>query len=234
MRLFLPLLLLFFLSFTAFSQSLELVDPVFESSVSTGHLVQTDLNVRNSSDRAIRLGIKINDPFHRAEQVSSICIGDDCFTNFDVLEVTTLNPGETLEDVRVEFKAGYDEITRELSVTFYDIESPNRKVTERFKYHIENNFPSGLLFGNELLQISKVYPNPVSSSATIDYTLTDRAGDATISIHNILGDQVMKVSLDRYESSLKLPIDQFTNGIYFYTLQLNGTGVTTKKFVVRK
>ncbi|MGD1893565.1 MAG: T9SS type A sorting domain-containing protein [Cyclobacteriaceae bacterium] len=190
--------------------------------------------MRNSSDRAIRLGIKINDPFHRAEQVSSICIGDDCFTNFDVLEVTTLNPGETLEDVRVEFKAGYDEITRELSVTFYDIESPNRKVTERFKYHIENNFPSGLLFGNELLQISKVYPNPVSSSATIDYTLTDRAGDATISIHNILGDQVMKVSLDRYESSLKLPIDQFTNGIYFYTLQLNGTGVTTKKFVVRK
>jgi len=234
MRLSLPFILFFFLSSTAFTQGLELVDHVFESSVSTGHLVQTDLSVKNSSDHPIRLGVKIDDPYHRAEQVSSICIGNECFTNFDALEITTLNPGETLNDVRVEFNAGYDEITRELTVTFYDIESPNRQLTERFKYHIADNFPSGLLFGNELLQISKVYPNPVSSSASIDYSLTDRAGDATISIHNILGDQVLELTLDRSESSLKLPVDQFTNGIYFYTLQLNGAGVTTKKFVVRK
>jgi hypothetical protein len=234
MRLFLLLLTFFFLSFTAFGQSLELVNPVFESSVSTGQLVKTDLNIRNSSDRPVRLGVKVNDPYHRAEQLSSICIGGECFANFEALEITTLNPGETLEDVRVEFNAGYDEITRELSVTFYDIEFPNRQLTERFTYHIANNFPSGLLFGNELLQISKVYPNPVSSVASIDYSLTNQAGDATISIHNILGDQVMELTLDRSESSLKLPIDDFTNGIYFYTLQLNGTGVTTKKFVVRK
>lgn len=234
MRSFLLILLFFFLSYAAFSQELELIDPVYESSISTGHLVQTDLKIRNTSDHAIRLGVKIDDPYHRSDQLSSICIGDDCFTNFDALEITTLNPGEMLEDIRVEFNAGYDEITRELSVTIYDIESPNRQVTEHFIYHIANNFPNGLLFGNELLQISKVYPNPVSTSASIDYSLTDRAGDASISIHNILGDQVMELDLDRSESSLKLPVDQFTNGIYFYTLHLNGTGVTTKKFVIRK
>ncbi len=231
-----PLLILFlsFFSALAFSQSISLLDPIVEESIATGNMVETELQVKNNSDHLIRLGVKLNDPFHKSDLISSICIGEECFSQFDALEVTTLHPGEVLRDVHIQFSAGYDELTRELSVTFYDIENPSEELTERFRYHIKDDFPNGVLFANEALQISKVYPNPVSNTASIDYALHNWSQTATISVHNILGDRVLNLQLDQAETNLKISTDQLPNGIYFYTLQLNGKGVTTKKFVVRK
>lgn len=234
MKLFLPVLLFFVLSFAAFGQSLELVDPIFEESISTGNTVETKLQIKNNSDHPIRLGVELDDSYHREDLISSICVGQDCNSDFDALEITTLNPGETLDDLYIHFNAGYDELTRELSLTFYEVGNPENRLSERFTYHIENDVSNGILFSNELLQISKVYPNPVSSVASIDYSLYDRSAPATVIVHNILGDRVLELKLDQSETSLKLPVDQFSNGVYFYTLQINGKGVTTKKFLVRK
>ncbi|WKN42297.1 T9SS type A sorting domain-containing protein [Tunicatimonas pelagia] len=234
MRLFLLISLLTAVSALTFGQSITLLDPILEESIATGNTVETELQVKNSSDHIIRLGLKLNDSYHKDDQLSSICIGDECFSQFSALEVTTLNPGEILRDVRIHFNAGYDELTRELTVTLYDIANPSETLTERFRYHIKNDFPNGILFANEALQISKVYPNPVASTASIDYDLQDGSQLATISVHNILGDQVLKLQLDQAETNLKISTDEFPNGIYFYTLQLNGQSVTTKKFVVRK
>ena len=234
MKLFLPFLFFSFVSFVGLSQSLALIDPIFEESVATGSWVSTQLRVKNNSNKPVRLGIKLEAPYLSGDQISSICIGNECFTKFDALEVTTLFPDETIEDVRIRFNAGYDEISRELSLTIYNIEAPNDQLTKRFTYHIRNNFPNGILFADESLQVSKIYPNPVSSGASIDYSLSSTLTPATITVHNILGDRIMELNLDASESSLKLPIEELQNGIYFYTLQMNGKGITTKKFVVKK
>ncbi|MEQ9439445.1 MAG: T9SS type A sorting domain-containing protein [Cyclobacteriaceae bacterium] len=234
MKLFLPFLLFLFISSVGIGQQLALIDPVFEESVATGSLVSTQLRVKNNGDKPIRLGIRLDDPYLKGDQISSICIGTECFTKFDALEVTTLFPDEIIEDVRIRFNAGYDELTRELSLTIYDIEAPGEPLIERFTYHIKNNFPNGILFSDESLQVSKIYPNPVSSVASIDYSLASKLTPATITVHNILGDRVLELPLDASETNLKLPIEQLQNGIYFYTLQVNGKSINTKKFVVRK
>ncbi|MEM6842860.1 MAG: T9SS type A sorting domain-containing protein [Bacteroidota bacterium] len=234
MKSLLLILSLTIFSLAAVSQDIVLVDPIFEESVSTGNVVKTVLQIRNDSDHPIRLGVQLNDSYHKGNQISSICIGNECFTDFDALEITTLNPGEVLNDIQIRFNAGYDELTRELSLTLYDIEKPSSRLTERFRYHIKNNFPNGVLFANDALQISKVYPNPVSTAASIDYAFNDQLTPATVTIHNILGDRVLELKLDQSESNLKIPVERLPNGIYFYTLQLNGRGVTTKKFVIKK
>ncbi len=234
MKSFLLILLFSLISLLAISQDIVLIDPIVEELVSTGNAVETTLQIKNNSDHPIRLGIQLNDSYYKGDQISSICIGEECFTDFEALEVTTLSPGEMLDDIQIRFNAGYDELTRELSLTLYDIERPSSRLTERFRYQIKNNFPNGVLFANDALQISKVYPNPVSTTASIDYTLYDGLNPATVSIHNILGDRVLELKLDQSETNLKIPIEQLPNGIYFYTLQLNGKGVTTKKFVIRK
>lgn len=234
MKFFLPILFFSLLSIASQSQDIELINPVFEESISLGNTVETLLQIKNNTNHSIRLGVQLSDSYHKGDKVSSVCIGEDCFDNFDALELTTLYPNEVLENVKIHFDAGYDELTRELSLTLYDIDNPSSRLTERFRYHIENNFPNGILFANEALQISKIYPNPVSSIASIDYLLNDWSEAATISVHNILGDRILELNLDQTENNLKVPIEQFPNGIYFYTLRLNGKGVTTKKFVVRK
>lgn len=234
MRFFLSILLFTAIPVLSFGQNITLLDPILEESVATGNTVETDLLVKNNSDRIIRLGVRLDDPYHKSDQISSICIGEECFSQFDALEVTTLNPGEVLREVRIHFNAGYDELTRELTVTFYDIENPSESLSERFRYYIKNKFPNGILFANEALQISKVYPNPVTTAASIDYALYNGSKPAIISVHNILGDRVLQLQLEQAETNLKIPTDRLSNGIYFYTLQLNGKGVTTKKFVVRK
>ena len=234
MKLLLPFLFFFLISFVSVGQRLTLIDPIFEESVATGSDVITQLKVKNNSDKPIRVGIKLDDPYFKGDEISSICIGNECFTKFDALEVTTLFPDEMIEDVRIRFKAGYDELTRELSLTIYDIESPEEQLIERFTYHIRNNFPNGILFSDESLQVSRVFPNPASSSASINYSLFTPRVPATITVHNLLGDRLLELPLDPSESELKLPVEQLQNGIYFYTLQVNGKSINTKKFVVRK
>lgn len=85
------------------------------------------------------------------------------------------------------------------------------------------------------MKISNAYPNPIVSSASIDYALNtfdDHA--AKIMVMNLLGNKVMEFELMRGEHSINIPADELSNGIYFYTLQLDCKNVATKKIVVRK
>lgn len=82
--------------------------------------------------------------------------------------------------------------------------------------------------------MGNAYPNPASTEATINYTLPPLDGTAKITVHNVLGNKVLESKLKTDETNLKLSTDRLNNGIYFYSLYLNGREMVTKKFVVRK
>jgi hypothetical protein len=85
----------------------------------------------------------------------------------------------------------------------------------------------------EEMLVSRVYPNPFNSSATIEYSLPE-AGHIKIDIYDLLGRQVQTL-VDDYKQAgvhtVTFDASHLSSGIYFYRLQA-GDRVETKRMVL--
>lgn len=80
----------------------------------------------------------------------------------------------------------------------------------------------------------QIVPNPVRNQLTLNYN-TDNAVDATITIMNALGQQVLFVASGMFEGDNTMDVNTSTlaSGVYF--MHVNSTeGISTQRFVVEK
>lgn len=86
---------------------------------------------------------------------------------------------------------------------------------------------------NAALHFGQAYPNPASSVVNFDYNLG--AGDkASVVVYNLLGQEVMKQSVNTMQNRLSISVSDLNDGIYFCNLLVNGCTVKMEKFVVKK
>jgi hypothetical protein len=77
------------------------------------------------------------------------------------------------------------------------------------------------------------YPNPASSVVRFNYQLP-AAGNASVSVYNLLGQEVMNQELSNMQGQAVLSVADLNEGIYFCNLKVNGRAVKTEKFVVKR
>ncbi len=234
MKDFLPALF-FICSLTAYSQGFTLLNAEDEYFVQTGKLHEAPLSIHNNSGKTLRLAVKVLDTDLSTEnQLASLCIGENCLDSNGLLEIKSLEPGETFDDLSFHLNTSFEEGQGNIRFLFFDTDNPANAIERSFKFHVQGEFPNGIMYQRPDLKVSNAYPNPIVNVATIDYALGNSGSAARILILNILGDKVLEQDLPSTENSIRIPTDQLNNGIYFYTLQLNGKNVATKKMVVRK
>ena len=88
---------------------------------------------------------------------------------------------------------------------------------------------------NELENVSvSVYPNPVSSNATVEISTVENS-DVTLSLINILGELISSniYNLNAGNNKVNLNVNNLESGIYFVQLNINGL-TRTKKITVSK
>jgi hypothetical protein len=82
--------------------------------------------------------------------------------------------------------------------------------------------------------IMQSYPNPCSSSATINYRIIS-GGNVRIRVFDITGTEIA-ILVNDYQNpdsySIALNTSTFRNGIYFYTMHIDSKYVDLKKFIV--
>jgi len=83
-------------------------------------------------------------------------------------------------------------------------------------------------------KVSEIYPNPASQSVSLDYQLTSNVTQASVKIYNLLGAEVKSANLENGGNRLKIDISNLDNGIYFYSIYVNGDAYKTKKLIVQK
>ena len=79
---------------------------------------------------------------------------------------------------------------------------------------------------------NQAYPNPASAVVNINYALNKR--NARISLYNILGVSVYEQQLDGQEGTIAINVSDLAQGIYFYTIKVDGNVVDTKKLVISR
>jgi hypothetical protein len=90
-----------------------------------------------------------------------------------------------------------------------------------------------LLFVNDKISVSNVYPNPASEYAEIDFTISAGLRDAKLTFYNVLGSQIQEFTLNKNERKLRVNTRDMATGLYFYQLSVDGKKVATKKMLVR-
>src|SRR5688572_25223405 len=76
-----------------------------------------------------------------------------------------------------------------------------------------------------------IYPNPADDFITVYTSETTQSNKAEISIHDILGNNLMNAEMEIINQTVKLDVSQFESGVYLVTYK-NKIGSETQKIVI--
>ncbi len=81
---------------------------------------------------------------------------------------------------------------------------------------------------------SNAYPNPANNTVSFDYNMPFDVNSASVSIFNMMGQEVVKQNLNVSASRVDINVSDLNEGVYFYSLIINNQTVKTNKFVVSR
>ena len=236
---YIALLTLF--GFAASAQSLEIVNTDAIQKGVIGQDLRTVIKIKNISNKPVYFSISEVKKVIGSSQKSFLCINNDCDKG-NIADrkgniskyVRKLMPGETDESIVAVLESGLVQGISTISYQVFNIKQPADYVQIEMQYEISELSNEDLLYSSRTVDLSNVYPNPVTEMAVFDYRIKNDSKEAKIIIHNVLGSVAGEYKLNPFEQQLKVSVESYNPGVYFYSLYIDNEGVATKKLVVRK
>ncbi|TFV93355.1 T9SS type A sorting domain-containing protein [Algoriphagus kandeliae] len=171
-----------------------------------------------------------------SSQDMKICIGENCFdAKRDLAKIkVTLEPGEIVTDLYLEFSLGITETRGGFDLVFVNEKNIRESFIVEAKYDVINPEERADESDYDAIRISDVYPNPSNRIAQLDYVLKKPQANAKITINSFIGNPVAEFVLDPDQNTLVINVSDFHPGVYFYTLFVDNKNIVTKKLVVKK
>jgi hypothetical protein len=236
-------LLLFWLTATAglltYSQSFQLYDStgslpnnttIYKYGLSSADEIISYVFVKNNSATAKDVKVKkIETALQHEAQVAfcwGVCYTPEVFVSPDSI---TIDAGATNS---TDFSGHYypNGIVGISTVqyVFYDAADPTDNVSVNINF---DTYPLGVTKLSEMA-FSDAYPNP--SNNYVNFSCSVRLdSDAKLIIRNVIG-LVVKEAIVRNESGkISLNTSDLADGVYFYSLLVNGNSQFTKKLIIR-
>ncbi len=113
------------------------------------------------------------------------------------------------------------------NIPFY--ESDNKQSSSTNKQKSANSYQPTTI--NQQLSLSN-YPNPFDNNTIIAYEIWENFEQAQLKITNVLGQAVFVKKLDRPIDKIEINGQVLPNGIYYYTIVLDGVVKQTKSMSV--
>ena len=224
------------LSLAAWGQSFEVLETRRIHKGIVGQKITAEIPIRNLTDQPIQIIIKRVDETIGTTQASYICWDGECLDaeGKELPLSKKIDRLETSKKFVAELDAGLVPGVSTVKYVIYNRDSPSDMIEFEVNFTIEEELTSKALYVSDDLQLDEIYPNPVTEFAIINYLLKNVDVKAKIVLHNVLGSIIDEYDLLPYESKVKITTDSFNPGVYFYTLYIDGDGVTTHKLVIRK
>lgn len=144
-----------------------------------------------------------------------------------------MTPGQQIDQFYADYKPNGNAGVSVLTYCFYDVDNEADSVCATVRFHASAVGIQDVFRGNES-GISESYPNPAKSVANINYALRLGWKQADLTVYSMLGSQVKKVKLKENQGTYKLDVSTLPSGMYFYTLEVDGKAIGTKKMLVTK
>ena len=218
----------------ALAQGFDLVDRQDSYQAAISETLRIPLKIKNTTDKAQFYIIRKGSNDLGGTQKGYFCLDKNCLeAGIDEFS-KRIEPGETLTGLYYSLETGLVTGQNNLKFEIFIRGNPQGLIQHQVNINIDEHRTKSFVFQSKDITIQDVYPNPVSDQAYIDYKIHSESMKAKVVIHNILGSSIGDYDLPNSESRIKITTDDFTSGVYFYTVYLDNTGVLTRKLIVRK
>ncbi len=229
--------LLSIVSYFGYSQSLSLShdgNPVANNSdvifigEPTTSMIEAHMSVTNNGSVTIGVKVKKVEISLVDSSVNTFC-WDVCYPPFvyvsgDTMEV---HPAGTNSAFVGEYQPNGHAGESIIRYVFFDYENTDDSVCFNAIFRA---YPLGIEDPSFRATLSNAYPNPANTRATFNYTV-DAGARAMLIVRNVLGSTVKEIQLAG-NGQVRIPTIELSEGIYFYSLVVNGQIQSTRKLVV--
>ena len=218
----------------ALAQGFDLVDRQDTYQAAVSETLRIPLKIKNTTDKAQFYIIRKGNNDLGGTQKGYFCLDKNCLeAGIDEFS-KRIEPGETLSGLYYSLETGLITGQNSLKFEIFVRGNPQGLIQHQVNINIDEHRAKSFVFQSKDITIQDVYPNPVTDQAFIDYKIHNESMKAKVVIHNILGSSIGDYELLNSESRIKIITDDFTSGVYFYTVYLDNNGVLTRKLIVRK
>ena len=194
-----------------------------------GEFVQ-HMQIRNLTGNDLNVIIERDEVSVAEGSINYFCWGS-CFSpEVSITRPEPIAAGEVTGEEALAFHYMPLESTGSSSIRYYayDPDVENSRISIVIVFNSSENVGE-----NAFADMGCAYPNPASSAVHFNYELS--AGvRASVSVYNLLGQEVLKQDLTDLQGQAVLSVADLTEGIYFCNLKVDGRTVKTEKFIVRK
>ena len=113
--------------------------------------------------------------------------------------------------------------------TFFDVSDPTDSLEVEFTFCSAR----GISVEENHVSINAVYPNPAVDYVNISYNVQGN-NKANFKIINIVGQVVVEQSLNADATSVRVDVSNLESGVYFYSIELKGSAIETKRLIISK
>lgn len=190
----------------------------------------TKVFVKNNGGHTINVKAKKVELTLLANTNVTFCWAGNCFPPnvYESIGATSIPAGQVATEFSGHYAPSLQKGQTKVQWTFWDEADVANSVSITVDY---NTFP----VGKEEITTAKltgVYPNPASSNATINYSLPT-GSEGRIVVRNILGMEVRSEIVQGGTGKFTFSVADLSDGVYFYSLFLNGEFSSTGKLIVK-
>lgn len=201
-------------------------------------VIKKIIYITNNSGENIHVHVKKEEIDVLDNTLNTFCFQGSCYPPFIFQSPNPMMvaPGVTTgdDDFYGEYHPYGVQGISKIRYTVFNADNPDDSVS--VNVHFEAGYVGiGNLLANHPDIISKPYPNPASSHISFDIDLPQHVGQAELIIRNLLGAIVMSYPVNERNGRLALPLNDLSEGFYFYTFYLrNNQALKTGRFVVKR
>lgn len=199
-----------------------------------GELLKVPVRFKNTSDKSITLIIRKSGGELGSTQRSFFCLDNNCLDQKIEDYIVRVDPGQTLSGFQIALDAGLSAGESSVQYVVFNKSLPAQLMEFTLNYTVEEKSEKPNIYDSRFITLQDVYPNPVTDNATVVYKILNDRVKARIRLHNLLGNIVADYELNPADTQLRLRVDDLSEGIYFYTLYLEGESVITRKLIIKK
>jgi hypothetical protein len=194
--------------------------------------VEVDLIAKNISSTQVTVKVKKTAKSLVSPQTAHFCFAGGCFS-----DTTTYSPTQAVIAAGATDSSFSGHITPNNSkgsalvyYKFYNTRNLNDTVSVYIQTEI---WPSGIdnLTDNQVT-LGNAYPNPATSSFSIDYSVNLNSS-ARLVVRNLIGIKVREEVLSGTDGKAKFDVSDLPEGIYLYSVEIDGKNISAKKMLVR-
>ncbi len=205
----------------------ELTEDIFYEVVS--HAMVTNNTDRTLQVKAMRTEIDI------VEGTTNMLCWGLCFApDTDVSpDPIAIEAGATTEDwvFAGHYQPNSKNGTSIIKYTFFNADNEDDHVSMIVYYVISpasvDDLQKRIAFGN-------AYPNPARNQVSFDYDFPSEITTANLQVYNMLGKQVLDFPINPNMTNVTIPVQDLGEGLYFYSLVIDGKTTSTRKLVIQR